>query len=103
MKRNKEIHPDTLMIMGVEWTIKYTDKLKDDEGDTLMGETDIDKYTITINIKDHDTDSEVARTTLHETLHAIMRMTGQNEMLSEKQEEAIVRAFEQGLSQIYRI
>ncbi len=103
MKRNKEKHPTTLNIMGAEWVIKYVDRLKDDNDDDLMGETDIDKYTMTINIKDHESEAELGRTILHETLHAIMRMTGQNEMLSEKQEEAIVRAFEQGLCQLYRI
>jgi len=103
MRRNKEIHPDSLMIMGIEWTIKYVDKLKDDDGEILCGDTDIDKYLIRISTGYHDTDSEMSRTILHETLHAILRMTGQNEMLSEKQEEAIVRALEQGLSQLYRI
>jgi len=101
MKRNRAKHPDTLEIMGAVFTIKYLDKLKDEDGTDLSGMMEGTIRTIKINMSQHAHDEILERTLLHEITHAVLYMSGISELL-EKQEEAIVIALENGLSQLYR-
>ncbi len=51
----------------------------------------------TIRIRSDLTGVELHKTLLHEILHAVLELSGQNQSLRDKQEEAIVRALENGL------
>lgn len=102
VKRNRSKHPDTLEIMGATFTIKYVTKLKDDDDNSLSGEMQGSKRLITINLNEHDNLDELERTLLHEITHAVLYMSGLSEQLTEKLEESIVVALENGIIQLYK-
>ena len=87
------------MILGKMVKINYSvDMDKDD-----CGEFDDSTMTISINLNRHDNEDLLKSTLLHEIIHAILFITGQNELLDSKQEEGLVRAIEHGLADIVTI
>lgn len=83
-----------ITILGKKVKIRRPRKLVDESGNELFGLFDRDKLIIYISQSPHhDKDS----TLLHECIHAILFITGQNETLEHEQEEAIVRAIEHGM------
>lgn len=86
---------DSIEILGRRWSIKRTKRL-------VYGGTVCDGVTIpdtfTIKIRSGLKDDAFAATLFHELCHAALFMTGQSQMLSDEQEEAIVRAIEHGLA-----
>ena len=92
-KSNKQVLqdnlPQTIEVLGQ--TIKVEIKtLKD-----LYGNFSADKMTICLHDK-YDLETSI-QTLLHEMLHAMLAISGQNEMLSADQEEGIVRMLELAL------
>ena len=88
--------PRSVTVCGYKFKVCTGTDLKED-GKEVWGTCDTDEKVITIDssrpIK------EQRQILLHEVIHAILFLTGNNEMLSEdgKQEEAIVIALEHGL------
>lgn len=91
---NQSNIPSHVVVLGKKIKIKRHKKLVDTTKRELFGLFDSD--TMTIHLSRSPLHSEKS-TLLHEILHAIMFITGQNEILEFEQEEAIVRAIENGL------
>jgi hypothetical protein len=68
--------------------------------DKEFGETAIYEYKIALN--DSQTPEQLNSTRLHEYLHAILHVSGLNNMVDDKLEEAIVQAIEHGLAPLVR-
>lgn len=67
----------------------------------LHGDFNIDKNHIRIH--QNQTIDEARATLFHEALHAALAISGQNEMLKEDQEEALVRLLEHAFNHIVDI
>lgn len=68
--------------------------------DKEFGETDIHNHKIALN-PDQSAD-QLQSTRLHECIHAILQISGLNNMMDDKLEEAIVQAIEHGLAPLVR-
>lgn len=88
--------PDTVSVMGIEFQVKHPKKVDDGNayGLTKGGDHHIE---IAGNLQG----DAFERVLLHETIHAILYVSGITEILDEAKEEAIVLALEHGLSQLY--
>lgn len=84
--------PSKVTILGTEYRVKTSMSIKH-EG--AYGETIPDKKLIKIS-KFDDVESSKS-TLLHEMLHAALHQSGQSFLFNDKQEEALVRMFEQFL------
>lgn len=103
LKTQLPARPDRISILGAKFTIVYPAKIKDSgEGDEIYGETDDTSRTIKISSSLNPDDETFERTLLHETIHAILGIAGQDQHLSPVQEEGIVKALENGLFSLYR-
>jgi hypothetical protein len=70
-------------------------------GDEIeFGETDIYEHKIHFNPKQSAV--QMHSTRLHEYIHAILQVSGVNELLDEKSEEAVVKAIEHGLAPLIK-
>lgn len=89
--------PTSISILGKSFEIRYTRKI---DKDNSYGECDGPSRVIKIR---SDLEGEqLEDTLLHEFLHGILYISGQSESLDQHQEEALVLALENGLSQIYQ-
>ena len=82
-------------ILGVPFTlVRDSEKMpdKDDHGETVILDRKI--YLNPVKNKTHD---EMAATLLHEVLHAILGVSGQDKFINKKIEEGLVTALENGL------
>ena len=95
MPRAKYKLPDSVPILGEDFTVK-SEEMKDAAGDTMGGHR-----RIRIDFSDHDSQDEVESTLLHETMHAILYVSGVSNLLEENVEEAIIVALEHGLHKLY--
>jgi len=86
-------------VLGVPFEIQYVNKIN--EEDDSYGECDGPAHKI--KIKKSLTNEQKRLTVFHEILHAALYISGQSELLTEQQEEAIVVALENGLSQLYNL
>lgn len=62
-----------------------------------FGETCSDSKRVSINSEKHQRPSDIENTLLHELFHAVLAESGQAEYFTEIQEEALVRALENGM------
>ncbi len=87
-------------ILGHTFNIKYISQKQIDKGqpDKIYGDCDV--YNREIRILKTLAPDILKATLLHECFHAILGISGQAEMLTEGQEEAIVIALEHGLGPI---
>ena len=90
--QSKTKWPRFIMLSGVKVAIKYTSKIMYDGDDELLGAFCPD--TMTIHISKH---SDIKSTLLHESVHAVLHISGCAERLTNSSEEAIVTAMEYGL------
>lgn len=90
--------PTTVNIMGKVFEVAHPKQVASDK--------DVYGHTVghdrKITIKGSLSGEAFEDTLLHETIHAILAVSGMTEMLSEEHEEAIVVALENGLSQLYK-
>lgn len=86
-----------IMIMGVKVKIRYMSKMMCEDEDELHGAFCSEAMTIYISTK-----SDIPSTLLHECCHAVLKISGVGNMLSEKTEEAIVSAMEVGLRDYFK-
>lgn len=93
--------PPTLPILGHDYKVLLEKTLGlDDDGSVMEGLSS--PYEIKIALDSNKTLELQESTLLHEILHSILHVSGQSNMLSEKQEEALVVAFEHGLMPLYK-
>jgi len=93
--------PKSITIFGRSFRIVEKPHLKDEDGKELCGLYDSIKREIKINSKDL---YEVRLSTLrHEVVHALLDLSGLNEILSVELEEAIVRCIENGWDDLGKI
>lgn len=83
-----------ITVMGRRVRVLYK-KPPTEDADQLLGYFDSRKMTIWIS-PDQTKDEQYA-SLIHELLHCILFMSGTNQLLDEKGEEAVVRALEHGL------
>lgn len=82
-------------ILGVPFTVIRSTKKMPDEKD--HGETVVLDRRIYLNPTVNKTPDEMASTLLHEVIHAILGISGQDQLFKEDQEEGVVTALEHGL------
>lgn len=88
-----------MMVLGHRVNIRYQPPPKHDD-DKLLGMFDGDQMTIWV---DPDLSEDAKRVCLfHELIHAALWISGTGFLLSENQEEAIVRALESALHPILK-
>ena len=114
MARQTKKRPTQVLISGIPFEVRYEEKvyaLEDKEQkDALVGFTRGDQRQIQISLTENKTEALIESTLLHETLHAILYLAGQSDILEgadpsedhDKLEEGLVTALENGLSQIYK-
>ena len=83
-----------ITVMGRRVRVLYK-KPPTEDGDQLHGYLDPRKMTIWIS-PDQTKDEQFA-TLFHEILHVVLHLSGTNQLLDDKGEEAVVRALEHGL------
>lgn len=92
--------PVQIEIFGRKLQIKY--KMTSKEGN--MGETErSDPPVITIFKDNHQTEEEVFTTVLHELFHASICISGQDELFTNEQEEALVTMLEKALGDVLHL
>jgi hypothetical protein len=84
-------------VLGIPFDVHFVEEVDKDHS---MGECDGPERAI--KIKHAQTPEMLESTLLHEVCHAILYTSGISELLEENQEEAIVVALENGLSQLYQ-
>lgn len=87
----------SLPILGVLYKFGWRSKDMPADAKDDFGETFPDEQRIAVNVEKHKSESGVEQTMLHELIHATLYVSGHSEQLDSKQEEAIVRALENGL------
>lgn len=89
----RQIHkfPTKVSVLGTIYTVKY---LVPRSMDGNLGSTDTDAKLIKIRKPTPDTIEIAQSTLLHEMIHAALHQSGLSQLLSEKNEEAIVRMLE---------
>lgn len=94
--------PTSIDIMGHEIQIELVEGLKNEDGQSLYGECDDAEKVIRICSISNKTQKKRLETLFHEICHMVLNLSGVAYMLDEegKQEEAIVRALENGLGPI---
>lgn len=92
--------PKRLIICGVPFTVRYRDKLDGDGDEIVYGQTYGHGKLIEISLAAHSSEAQIRSTLLHESLHAILHVTGHSEGLSDEKEEGIVIALENALGEI---
>jgi len=88
----------TVSVMGINFTLEYVDKVSH-EGEHVSGLTQGSDRKISVSLTENSTKELRESTSFHELLHAILYVTGQSEMLTTEQEEALVVAVEHGVLQ----
>ena len=87
--------PRKVDILGVQFSvIKSTKKMPDA---TDHGETVVVERRIYLNPMVNKTPDDMASTFLHEVIHAILGVSGQDSLIKEDHEEGLVTALEHGL------
>ena len=92
--------PTAVPILGQSFDIAYKEHLQED-GEDVYGQTDTKEFNIGIDKKSNKDPKTFEATLMHETIHGILGVSGLNELLDEKLEEAIVVAIENGLKHLY--
>lgn len=82
-------------ILGVSFTLVKNVKKMPDKDD--HGETNIIDRRIYLNPIKNKTHDEMASTLLHEVIHAILGVSGQDKFINEEHEEGLVTVLEHGL------
>lgn len=95
--KKTESRPTTVPIMGTPFLIQYAKKVDGGKAIGLMMGND-HKIVLQSDLAGRDLETVL----LHETLHALLYVSGHSEQLTEEQEEGIVLALEHGLSQLYQ-
>lgn len=101
-KRNLTKFPDTIPILGIPFEIQYPKVVKDEDGEELSGDCDVNHRRLRISTTENETEEQAESTLLHETIHGILGVSGVSALLEDKVEEAIVLALENGLSPLYQ-
>lgn len=91
--------PDLVTVLGVKFRIEVPDKLHDEDGGYLCGETIGETRLIKIN-GEQDTRRRWT-TLLHEVVHAILHVNGLGNVLDEDIEEVIAQSIEHGLEEFF--
>ena len=90
--------PTSTVILGVRFRIEYPVTISDkSSGETTAGDRLI-KIATSMNV----TPDEYERSLLHETIHAILGLSGQDQGILGDKEEGLVIALGNGLNQLYR-
>lgn len=90
-------YPKYINILGIPFEIKFVKKVDKDDS---MGECDSTSRVIKIK---KDTNNEIIESTLlHEIIHGVLAISGVSSGLSEKKEEMLTVALENGLIQLYQ-
>ena len=105
--KNKPRLPRKIKILGQVWRVLYVKDLRvssdeDDDSDDerVSGLSDGNRRTISICTTSNRTPAEVHSTLIHEILHSIIFVSGQRNLLTPAQEEALVVALEHGLAPV---
>jgi len=85
-----------IFIMGIPFTFEYVDKISH-EGEHVSGLTQGSDRKISVALAENPTEELRKSTSFHEIVHAVLYVTGQSELLTNEQEEALVIALEHGL------
>jgi hypothetical protein len=88
----KEDLPKSLILLGQEFHIELSELEKAEDEDTVYGETNGQERKIRID-KYHPKPS-LNHTLFHESIHAVLHISGQSIHLTEAQEEAITVVIE---------
>ena len=99
MAKKKKSTRYFLSVMGIPFEVLIKDKVIHSDGDECCGQTLGTERRIEVSREECKTEELMNSTLIHEYCHAILYVTGQHEMLEEKQEEAIVVAMEHAFSQ----
>lgn len=91
-------YPKRIVIMGVEFTVSYPDRI--DDGNS--GETVLNHRTIKISKAENGTHAMVMRTLWHEAFHALLHVSGYSEFLDNQREEALVVLLEHGVEGLFK-
>ena len=86
--------PTKVNIMGIAFAIKYVEVLEKTEDDNYGEMCGAERI---IKIKKSLTNAQKFVTIFHETIHAVLYISGQSETLTDEQEEGLVLALEHGL------
>lgn len=108
----KKKRPTSVTVMGIPFTVLYQPSVVDPDDkdkEELSGLTTGAQRLIQISTSVNTTKELIEATLLHETIHAILYVSGMSEMIQacdptedDKLEEGIVVALENGISQIYK-
>ena len=106
--KSKPRLPRKIKILGQVWRVLYVKDLRvdssneDDDSDDerVSGLSDGNRRTISICTTSNRTPAEVHSTLVHEILHSIIFVSGQRNLLTPAQEEALVVALEHGLAPV---
>jgi hypothetical protein len=102
MKRNYKAK-EIVDILGIPFDVEYVEKIKDIEDGLLSGESDGSRHKISISKSENQTEDHIESTILHEIIHSILYISGQNATLANMAiEEGIVLALENGLHKLYK-
>jgi len=83
--------PKSIVLFGIKFKILLVDLTEED----LHGDCNFNKKTIRIHSGDSAEDQSF--TLLHECMHMLFEISGMDEILGSKKEEAIIRCLENGL------
>lgn len=92
------MRPKALWIGNIPFKVEYVEKVSDNDD---YGETD--GHERKIRIKAALKGLTLHRTIAHEALHAALHVSGQTELMSDRQEEALVVALENLLAHCFDI
>lgn len=92
--------PVTVPVGGRRIKIRYLKSLPGPDKDVTYGEFCCSTAEIRVNKAVHHTPQEVHQTVIHELFHAVFKMSGLENIIPVKQEEAIVSALENLLAPI---
>jgi len=87
--------PRKVDILGVQFSVIQSTKKMPDATD--HGETVVVERRIYLNPTVNKTPDDMASTFLHEVIHAILGVSGQDSLIKEDHEEGLVTALEHGL------
>lgn len=101
VKRGKKPYgfPSKVTLFGVSIKIIYCTQMPKQDQD-CMGLTYYTEKYIYINLE--QTRAEMEQTLFHEFCHMLLFLSGHSFRLSEEDEEAVVRAMEHGVLQLYK-
>ena len=92
--------PVSIPIGGHRIRVQYVDELPAEDGTQDSGESSALGKRIRVNKSQHNSDTEIMSTVLHEMTHIALGLGGHGELLGEKGEEAVVLCIESMLAPV---